>query len=88
MTAHAISAAEALGRLLAMGNRTIAEFALRYFKTGKGEYGEGDRFLGIRAPALRAFVRDLSDAGLEVALPLLKSGWHEARAAGLLLMVR
>ena len=45
-------------------------------------------FLGIRVPALRALVRDLKGAGLEVALPLLKSGWHEARAVGLMLLVR
>ena len=37
---------------------------------------------------LRALVRDLKDAGLEVALPLLKSSWHEARTVGLMLLVR
>ena len=45
-------------------------------------------FLGSRVPVLRALVRDLKGAGLEVALPLLKSGWHEARAVGLMLLVR
>lgn len=78
----------ALRRLAGLGSAAIAQGALRFFKTGKGEYGEGDRFLGIRAPALRAFVRDLRGAGLEVAVPLLNSGWHEARAVALLLLVR
>ena len=71
-----------------MGNAAAAGFAARFFKTGKGEYGEGDRFLGIRVPALRALARDFRDAGIEVALPLLKSGWHEARVLGLMLLVR
>ena len=77
-----------LAQVVALGNATAAQFAQRFFKTGEGEYGAGDRFLGIRAPALRALARDLRDAGLEVALPLLKSSWHEARALGLMLLVK
>ena len=82
------SARAALSALMALGNAGAAQFATRFFKTGKGQYGEGDRFLGIRVPVLRSVVRDFRDAGLEVALPLLKSGWHEARAMGLMLLVR
>ena len=81
-------ASAALTKLMALGSATAAEFATRFFKTGKGEYGEGDRFLGIRVPALRALLRDMRDAGMDVALPLLKSSWHEARALGLMLLVR
>ena len=84
----AAGAVNALNALLALGNSAAAEISTRYFKTGKGEYGEGDRFLGIRVPALRSLARDFRDAGLEVALPLLKSSWHEARMLGLMLMVR
>ena len=40
---------------------------------------------GVKVPVLRAFVRDLKGAGIDVALPLLRSSWHEARAAGLIL---
>ena len=79
---------DALKALMALGNAAAAEFATRYFKTGKGEYGEGDRFLGIRVPVLRTLARDFRDAGVEVALPLLKSSWHEARMLGLMLLVR
>ena len=82
------TAAAALDKLLALGNARAAEFALRFFKTGEGQYGEGDQFLGIRVPALRSVARDFRDAGIEVAIPLLKSGWHEARALGLMLLVR
>lgn len=60
----------------------------RFFKTGPGEYGEGDKFLGIRCPQTRTVVRaarcDVSPD--EVAL-LLRSEWHEVRLCGFLLIV-
>ncbi|MCY7388387.1 MAG: DNA alkylation repair protein [Burkholderiales bacterium] len=83
----AMTAAKVLATLVGMGNAGAAAFAQRFFKTGVGQYGAGDAFLGIKVPELRAFVRDLKGAGIEVALPLLRSGWHEARAAGLMLLV-
>jgi len=86
--AGALSAAQVLSALMSLGNAAAANFAQRFFKTGAGQYGEGDQFLGIRVPVLRKLAQDFRDAGLEVALPLLKSGWHEARALGLMLMVR
>ena len=79
---------DALKALMALGNSAAAEISARYFKTGKGEYAEGDSFLGIRVPVLRTLARDFRDAGVEVALPLLKSSWHEARMLGLMLLVR
>jgi len=88
LPAYAGAARAALSTLLSLGNAGAAQFAARFFKTGKGQYGEGDRFLGIRMPVLRSVARDFRDAGLEVALPLLKSGWHEVRAVGLMLLVR
>ncbi|HEX9392248.1 MAG TPA: DNA alkylation repair protein [Usitatibacteraceae bacterium] len=81
-----------LQQLKSLGDAAAGEFAQRFFKTGPGEYGEGDRFLGIRVPVLRSLVndlaRDIRDSGIEVALPLLKSAWHEARAVALMLLVR
>jgi 3-methyladenine DNA glycosylase AlkD len=63
--------------------------ALRwFFKTGKGGYGEGDRFLGIRLPRLRACVRECGDVELRVLLQLLRSPIHEERMFALLGMVR
>ncbi|MBL8525252.1 MAG: DNA alkylation repair protein [Betaproteobacteria bacterium] len=82
------SPAEVLARVISLGNTSAAQFAQRFFKTGEGQYGAGDQFLGIRVPVLRAMVRDLRGVGLEVALPLMKSGWHEARALGLMLLVK
>ena len=84
----AATAADALMALTRMGSATASAFARRFFKTGVGQYGEGDQFLDIRVPVLRGFVRDLNGAGVEVALPLLKSSWHEARAVALMLLVR
>lgn len=80
--------AATLTALTRLGNAGAAAFAQRFFKTGAGQYGEGDAFLGIRVPVLRAFVREMEDAGIEVALPLLKSAWHEAHAVALMLLVR
>jgi len=59
-----------------------------FFKTGPGEYGEGDRFLGISVPDLRTIARRYQDAGLRETRTLLRSSWHEARLLALLILVR
>lgn len=71
-----------------MGDAVQAAHLCRFFKTGKGEYGEGDRFLGIRVPATRSIVREFRQE-VEIADidRLLMSGWHEIRLAGFLLLV-
>ncbi|NEX13901.1 MAG: DNA alkylation repair protein [Prosthecochloris sp.] len=66
----------------------IARHSLRFFKTGRGEYGEGDRFLGIRVPVLRKHIREFMDASLEDIQELLTSDFHEERLFALLLLVR
>lgn len=60
----------------------------RFFKTGPGEYGEGDRFLGLRVPQIRTLVKQLGVVPLSIIKPLLKSPWHEERMLALLLMVQ
>lgn len=59
----------------------------RFFKTGPGQYGEGDRFLGVRVPVLRRLARDYRTLPADDALALLQSRWHEERLLGLLLLV-
>ena len=59
----------------------------RFFKTGMGEYGEGDRFLGIRVPHIRKLVRRFRGLSLEDTEKLLHSQWHEERLFALLVMV-
>lgn len=61
--------------------------ALRYFKTGPGEYGEGDRFLGVMAAPLRKLAREARGLPLREALKLLESPLHEVRSLGLLILV-
>ncbi len=75
-------------RMEGMGDAVQAAHLCRFFKTGKGEYGEGDRFLGIRVPATRSIVREFRKE-VEIADidRLLMSGWHEIRLAGFLLLV-
>lgn len=74
--------------LLALSNPDDAIFLQRYFKTGPGQYGEGDLFRGIRVPVLRK----LSLAGQAMSLAqtelLLRSSYHEDRLLALLILVR
>ncbi len=65
----------------------IAAHSQRFFKTGKGEYGEGDRFLGIRVPVLRKQARKFKALPLEEVEQLLISPFHEARLLALLMLV-
>jgi 3-methyladenine DNA glycosylase AlkD len=88
MTASVTKAPDISKRLRALADPAIAEHAQRYFKTGKGEYGEGDRFLGIRVPVLRAQVRQCGSVALEDIHELLMSAFHEERLFALLLLVR
>jgi 3-methyladenine DNA glycosylase AlkD len=65
-----------------------AVFLQRYFKTGPGQYGEGDRFLGIRVPKLRKLAKSHRDLSLDECETLLRSPYHEARLLALLIRVR
>lgn len=58
----------------------------RFFKTGKGEYGEGDRFMGVIVPNTRKVAKEFSLASWEVVEALLESEWHECRLCALLIL--
>ncbi len=83
-----IQAEEILEALRSFENEEQRRILCRFFKTGKGEYGEGDRFLGLKVPQTRAVVRQ---ARLQVSFAeiskLLSNEYHEARLAGFLLLV-
>ena len=58
-----------------------------FFKTGPGEYGAGDRFLGVAVPQLRTLAREYRDMPLKYAVRLLQSPWHEERLLALFILV-
>jgi 3-methyladenine DNA glycosylase AlkD len=58
-----------------------------YFKTGPGEYSEGDQFLGLSVPTVRTLAREYRALPLPEVVELLASEWHEARLLALLIMV-
>jgi 3-methyladenine DNA glycosylase AlkD len=75
-------------RLKDLGSKERAEIAKRFFKTGPGEYGEGDVFLGVPMPDLRRLAKEFEDLGPEEIGDLIRSHIHEERALALLILVR
>jgi len=69
------------------GNPDIAAHSARFFKTGPGEYGEGDLFLGIRVPVLRAVAKRAKELDVPDILKILESSYHEERLAALIMLV-
>ena len=64
------------------------QILMRFFKTGPGEYGEGDEFIGLKVPQTREVVKMAAkDLPLDEIPALLESRWHEVRLCGLLMMV-
>jgi 3-methyladenine DNA glycosylase AlkD len=59
-----------------------------FFKTGPGEYGEGDRFLGVTLPALRMLARRYERLSIADLQRLIRSPWHEERLLALLILIR
>jgi len=74
--------------LLQLANEQIAEHSQRFFKTGKGEYGEGDIFLGIRVPLLRRLVKKYGGISIAEVRKLLHSKFHEERLLAVLMLVQ
>ena len=70
-----------------LSNNEIAEHSQRFFKTGEGEYGHGDIFLGIRVPVLRKIAIKYSQISIDESVQLLKSKFHEERLLALLILV-
>ena len=80
------TAASARKRIRELGDPNDALFLQGYFKTGPGEYGEGDQFLGIRVPVVRRLAKELRDLPLDQIEALLHDRWHEARLLALVLL--
>ena len=83
-----MKAADIIQLLELQRNEPQRQVLMRFFKTGKGQYGEGDEFLGLKVPQTRAIVKKVAaDTPLSEVVLLLQSRWHEARLCGLLIMV-
>ena len=79
---------EVEAKMLQMRDDRQCAILSRFFKTGKGEYGEGDKFLGIRVPQTREVVKVYKyRLSLNEIQELLHSPWHEIRLCGFLLLV-
>jgi hypothetical protein len=77
----------ALKRELAQAAQGNRAGYVTWFKTGKGEYGEGDKFIGVRVPMQRAIARKYHRLGLDEIEKLVESRIHEHRFTGLLILV-
>jgi 3-methyladenine DNA glycosylase AlkD len=73
--------------LAGLGDASRAAVLQRFFKTGPGEYGAGDRFRGIRVPILRGLAKKYLDLPLAAAERLLQSPFHEDRLLALLILI-
>jgi DNA alkylation repair enzyme len=73
--------------LQALSDDEKREIFPKFFKAGKGEYGEGDRFLGVTVPNIRVIAKLHKDISLDEIRDLMLSEWHEVRLCALLIMV-
>ena len=74
-------------KLQALSDDEKREIFPKFFKAGKGEYGEGDRFLGVTVPNIRAIAKLHKDISIEEIQDLIQSEWHEVRLCALIIMV-
>ncbi|NEN04907.1 DNA alkylation repair protein [Diaminobutyricibacter tongyongensis] len=82
------TAVQVMDALAEVADPDDAVFLQRFFKTGPGQYGEGDVFIGVRVPATRAVAKRFAELPLEEIGVLLDSGVHEHRLAGLVILNR
>lgn len=76
-----------MAELRSLGNEEKRRVLSGFFKTGKGEYGEGDMFFGIPVPLTRGVAKRHKTADMATVKALLDSEWHEARLCALLILV-
>ena len=82
------TAREVIAYMESQQNESQRQVLMRFFKTGPGEYGEGDEFLGLKVPQTREVVKSVAkDFPLSEVPELLMSRWHEVRLCGLLILV-
>jgi len=82
-----MTAAQAQKQLHALASPELAVASARFFKTGPGQYGEGDIFIGVRVPTLRKLAHELRGLPLAEVEILLHSPNHEERSLALMVLV-
>jgi 3-methyladenine DNA glycosylase AlkD len=82
----AVSHRAALAALMALEDQVAAKASAGFFKTGKGQYAEGDRFLGIATADLRRLAKEFGALALADCERLLQSPYNEARALALMIL--
>ena len=83
-----MTAQEVINHMESLRNDKQRRILMRFFKTGPGEYGEGDEFLGLKVPQTREVVKLVStDFPLSEIPQLLMCRWHEVRLCGFLILV-
>ncbi len=75
-------------KLQELGSREKAKVLQRFFKTGPGEYGEGDVFVGVKVPELRKLAKEYQEITVKEVKLLLRSAIHEERLLALFILVR
>ena len=81
-----MTAGHVIGELSLASDKGKSITLSRFLKTGPGEYGEGDRFLGVTVPKQRIIAKKYRDLPLGEVEKLLISSWHEHRLTGLLIL--
>jgi 3-methyladenine DNA glycosylase AlkD len=82
-----MTAKDAQKKLSTLASPDVATSSAWFFKSGPGQYGEGDRFIGVRVPTLRAVAREFRGLPLAEIAKILKSPIHEERLLALLILV-
>ena len=83
-----LSAKDVIAYMETLRNDEQRRILMGFFKTGPGEYGEGDEFLGLKVPQTREVVKAVAkDFPLSQVPELLMNRWHEVRLCGLLILV-
>jgi 3-methyladenine DNA glycosylase AlkD len=83
-----MSVQEIRARLWKLGDKQQAVISQRFFKIGPGEYGEGDRFLGIKVPEIRKLAKEYQAIPLTEATQILQSPIHEERLLALFILIQ
>jgi 3-methyladenine DNA glycosylase AlkD len=83
-----MTAREIQNKLRKLADKEKAKILQGFFKTGPGQYGEGDVFLGITVPVLRSVAKECGATSLPDVLQLLRSAVHEERLLALLLLIQ